>query len=211
MRRILLASFCTLLALGIARDAGAQGTQNSQNAARDTASRPVRRSWTADGRAFFPGDIITVLVDENTLATAVKGQNASDATQRDMGLSADPPNLGAAPLPSIDVKVGTNKRASSRQNADARREQRFRGEMSVRVIAVSPQGLLQVKGSRTVDVDKNKQQMTLTGWVRPQDVMPNNAVESARVADAEILYTLSGALGKTRGGIVSRLISIFWP
>lgn len=171
----------------------------------DTSSqRPTRRSWTSDRREFSVGDILTVLVDESTLASANKGQTASDAQSRDLGLNA--PSV----LP-VDLKAGTSKGSSSRQSGQATRDLRFHGEMTVRVVKIDPNGVLEVKGLRTVDVDKNKQQLTLSGFVRPQDVSQTNIVASARIADAQLLYTLSGDLGGTRGGIIGRLISVFWP
>jgi flagellar L-ring protein precursor FlgH len=79
------------------------------------------------------------------------------------------------------------------------------------VIAVDKTGQLQIKGTKVVDVDKNKQTLNFAGWVRPEDITPQNLVESERVADANITYELSGALGKTRGGIVGRILNVFWP
>ena len=84
--------------------------------------------------------------------------------------------------------------------------------MSVRIVAVdSTTGLLQVKGAKLVDVDRNKQEVTFTGWVRPQDVSPQNTVESFRVADAQLLYTAKGGLGKPKGGILGRILGMVWP
>jgi flagellar L-ring protein precursor FlgH len=178
---------------------------SAQSTPSDTSTtRPVRRSWTSDRREFAVGDILTVLVDESTLASANKGQTASDAQTRDLGLNA-PSVL------SSDVQLGTNKGSSSRQSGQATRDLRFRGEMTVRVVKIEPGGTMEVKGIRTVDVDKNKQQLTLSGFVRPEDVSHTNTVASARIADAQLLYTLSGDLGGTRGGIIGRLVSVFWP
>ena len=104
-----------------------------------------------------------------------------------------------------------NKNSSSNQNGDAKRGVNFRGDISVRVVAVDKTGLLQIKGTKLVDVDKNKQSLNLTGWVRPEDVSPQNYVASERVADAILTYTLTGDIGKTRGGIIGRLLTVFWP
>ncbi len=104
-----------------------------------------------------------------------------------------------------------NKSASSKQNGDAKRGVNFKGDISVRVIAVDKNGQLQIKGSKTVDVDKNKQVLNFSGWVRPEDITTNNLVASERVADVALTYELSGAIGKTRGGIVGRLLNVFWP
>lgn len=178
--------------------AGAQGTP-----------RP-RISWTSDRREYVVGDVITVLVDEATLATAVKGQNGSDEQTRKNDIGIDPPKMGTTPMPSLDATLGTDKRSSSRQSGDAKRDVRFHGEISVRVVKID-NGILQVKGQKLVDLDQNKQTLNFTGWVRPQDVSSTNVIASDRVADAQLVYSLTGAIGKTRGGIIGRLISVFWP
>ena len=166
-----------------------------------------RTSWTADRREFAEGDIITVLVDESTLASARKGQSGSDTQSRNNDLGIQTPGS----IVGMDASVSTGKRSSSDQQGSATRNLSFSGQMTVRVIKVSPNGVLEVKGARTVDVDKNKQQLTLQGFIRSEDISRANTVASARIADAQVLYTLSGDLGGTRGGIIGRLVSVFWP
>jgi flagellar L-ring protein precursor FlgH len=61
------------------------------------------------------------------------------------------------------------------------------------------------------NIDKNEQLVTLTGWVRPQDVSPQNVVESLRVADAALTYQAKGNLDKPRGGFLSKLVGKLWP
>lgn len=184
----------------------AQGKDNKEQ----SPSRHLM-SWTADRREYTVGDIVTVLVSEATLASATKSQNGSDQTTRKNDLAIDPPKIGTSALPSIDGTLSTGKNASSKQSGDASRTTNFKGDISVRVVSVDKNGLLQVKGSKVVDVDKNKQTLNFTGWVRPQDITTDNLVASERVADAQLTYALSGDLGKTRGGIIGRIVSVFWP
>jgi flagellar L-ring protein precursor FlgH len=174
---------------------------------------PTRRltSWTADRREFTVGDIITVLVSDVTLASATKSQSGSDQQSRKNGIDAEPPKVGTSALPSINGSFSTDKNASSKQTGDAKRNLSFQGDISVRVVNVDKNGLLQIKGNKVVDVDKNKQTLEFSGWVRPEDISATNIVASERVADVSLTYQLSGALGKTRGGIVGRLINVFWP
>jgi flagellar L-ring protein precursor FlgH len=181
--------------------------------AKDAAPTPPRHlmSWTADRREYQVGDVITILVSDATLATATKSQSGSDQQTRKNSLGLTPPKVGTSSLPSIDASMNMGKNASSSQTGDAKRNLSFRGDISVRVVAVDKTGLLQVKGTKLVDVDKNKQTLNLAGWIRPEDVTPDNLVASERVADAQLTYTLSGDLGKTRGGIVGRLLNVFWP
>ena len=179
-------------------------------ARQDTASAPLRRSWTSDRAEVRVGDVITVIVDEFANAEAKKINDATDRRSRDMGVG------GSADLPPTldkrgEVSVRTRNNAESRQRGQATRGNEFAARMSVRVTAINEAGLLQVKGDRLVDVDKDKQTMTLTGFVRPQDVLPGNVVESWRIADAQITYSAKGPLGKPRGGIVGRILGALWP
>jgi flagellar L-ring protein FlgH len=174
---------------------------------------PARRlsSWTADRREYSVGDVITVLVTEATLATATKSQTGSDQQSRKNDLALEPPKIGTSALPSIAATMGMNKNATSSQAGDAKRGVSFRGDISVRVVAVDKSGQVQVKGTKVVDLDKNKQTLAFTGWIRPQDISMDNIVGSERVADASLTYQLSGDIGKTRGGIIGRLLNVFWP
>lgn len=166
---------------------------------------PPRASWTADRRTFVVGDIITVLVDDYTITTAVKENISTDSRTR--GLSVN------ARLPEASKSVGLDSRnaADQTQRGQARRENRFQNELSVRVTAIGPNGLLQVRGTKTIDVDKAKQDIAFTGWVRPQDVSSTNLVESSRVADLQIGYVSPGPLGKPKQSLVSKILGVIWP
>ena len=169
--------------------------------------RKAPRSWTADRRDFAVGDIITVVVDERTAASANKETVATDQKRRKMDFDATLP----APAAGKNAGISSSNDGSSRQNGEATRGNDFVGEISVKVMAISKEGNLQVKGSKTVDVDKNKQVMTLSGWLRPQDVSTTDYAESGRIADAQLTYTAQGSLGKPRGGILTRVLGVVWP
>lgn len=164
-----------------------------------------RESWTADRRSFVVGDIITILIDDYTISTAVKENSASD--NRTRGLSVN------AKLPTSSKQVGIDSRnnADQQQRGSARRENRFQNEMSVRVVAVGPNGLLQVKGTKKIDIDKALQDIQFTGWVRAQDVSTSNVIESSRVADAQLGYASPGPLGKPKQGMITKVLGAFWP
>lgn len=193
--------------------AAAQVTPQGAAAPAAAQAQPARTrgSWLSDRREFAVGDVITVVIDEATRSRAIKGQVGTDEQSRDLGIDISPPQLGTTPMPSIDAEIGTGKRASSRQRGEAQRDVQFLTEMSVRVVAVGPNGLLQVKGTKNVEQDKVKQDFQLSGWVRAQDVSTRNVVESARIADAKLIYQMKGNLGKTRGGLLGKILGAVWP
>ena len=170
------------------------------------ALAPPRESWYADRRNFAVGDIVTVLIDDYTITTAVKENLASDSRGRNLGLTARLPSST-----SKSVGLQTNNDASQNERGAAKRENRFQNEMSVRVVAVGANGLLQLRGTKNIDVDKAKQDIVLTGWVRAQDISLQNMVESARLADATIGYASPGNLSKPKQGIISKVLGAVWP
>ncbi|MCU0648094.1 MAG: flagellar basal body L-ring protein FlgH [Gemmatimonadaceae bacterium] len=186
-----------------------QATPTAATTASTVANAPggmrPRASWVADRRAFAVGDIVTVLIDDYTIATAVKDNIALDTRRRNVG--------GTVRLPGNSQGGGlqTNNDADTRQQGQARRENRFQNEMSVRIVALGANGLMQIKGVKSINVDKGMQDITLTGWVRAQDVSPQNLVESYRIADAQLTYLSPGPLGKPKSGLLTKLISPLFP
>jgi flagellar L-ring protein precursor FlgH len=114
-------------------------------------------------------------------------------------------NVGPA-----DGSLQTGDKGTSRSRGEATRGSRYVGEIPVRVVAITPEGLLQVSGMKVIDVDRNKQEMTLSGLVRPQDVDSRDVVESSSIADARLVY-ISKGLDRPRSGILGRIAGIIWP
>ena len=206
MMKHLRACFLAMLALGgLASFAAAQAAPAVQTA----ATRAPRQSWTSDRRSFSEGDVITVLVDEHTMAAALKGTSSSNSRYRDLSVGVDQSVLPT--LPGGGADVSSSDEAESRQRGDLTRENRFQGEMTVRVLSVEPNGLLRIEGKKVINVDKNAEELSLTGLVRPQDVSHGNVVDSWRIADAELLYSSKGSLDKPKSGLITKLLGAFWP
>jgi flagellar L-ring protein precursor FlgH len=192
-------------ASGTQASAPAAGAPAAGAPAASAVPAPARSSWVSDRRQFAVGDIITVLIDDYTISTAVKENLAQDTRNRGFGLSARLPST------SQTANIDARNAADQTQRGQARRENRFQNEMSVRVVGTGPNGLLQVKGTKKIDVDKQMQDLVFTGWVRAQDVSVTNVVESSRVADAQLGYASPGNLGKPKQGIVSKVLGVVWP
>lgn len=180
-------------------------------AARDTTpmltstALPGRQSWLSDRRDFHLGDIVTILVDEYTLTSLDKQVNASDSRRRSLGFGM------STPSGNKDFDITSNNDAESQNHGLDARTNRLTTEMSARVVAIAPNGLMQLKGTKGIIVEQSKVHLTLSGWVRVQDVSPQNIVQSYRMADADLDYAADGPLGKAKSGIIGRLLGAFWP
>ncbi|MEO6864842.1 MAG: flagellar basal body L-ring protein FlgH [Gemmatimonadaceae bacterium] len=166
---------------------------------------PGRQSWFSDRRDYHLGDIVTVLVDEYTLTSLDKEVNATDNRQRTLGFGM------TTPTGAKGYGINSNNNNQSQNSGLDARTNRLTTDMSARVVAIGPNGVMQLKGTKVINVEESKVNLTLTGWVRVQDVAPDNSIQSFRMADANLDYQADGPLGKAKSGIIGRLLGAFWP
>ena len=89
--------------------------------------RRVRRSWTSDNKPLEIGDIITILIDEYTLATADLQDLRDKDRDRDLSLAL---GLGGT---SMRAAFSLGNDASERSRGEAARRERFTAEITARV------------------------------------------------------------------------------
>lgn len=156
--------------------------------------------WLGDGRRFRVGDVITVLIDEWTTATADRSTTAFEDRETGAGAS------GAVNGRGGDGNLGTFLESRSVRRGRDIRQDRLAAEISVRVVAMEDDGALRVEGTKLVLVDRHEQRVTVSGLVRPQDVDASNVIESWRLAEAQIRYEANGRLGQADKSIFTRFL-----
>jgi len=196
-----LALLCAVIALA-GRVAAAQEAAPDSNAPARTLPRA---SWLSDERGFAVGEILTVVVDEQTVASEKTNVTSSSTRSQQNSISA---SVSTKPAPTA-AAFATGADAASQQAGSSARQGQLTATLSVRVIRINADGSLKIEGRREVVVDGRRQQMTLTGLVRPQDVSPQNVVLSSRIAEASISYKGNGM--SPRRGIFGWILGIFWP
>ena len=195
-----------LCAAALALLAGPLAAQNDAPTeyAPAAAAPAPRASWLSDRRAIVVGDVLTIIVDEQTLATERNNRNATSNRGQSAGL-----NVATGPTPATSMAFTTGLNQSSTQTGTTDRQGRLSATVTVRVTEVEESGALVILGSREVTVDGRKQLMTLRGVIRPEDVSPQNVVQSSRVANAAIAYSGNGL--SPRRGIIGGILRMFWP
>lgn len=171
---------------------------------------PVRTisSWTSDRAELSVGDIVTILVDEYTVASANRDELNAEGRDRDLRVGARLPG-GTSGVTSMGGSLGTTNDVQDSRYGQSSRRDRFQAEISARVVEVDG-GVVRLEGTKKLSIDNHEQEVTIRGWVRPNDVAVNNTVESWKLADAEILYDSNGKLGSA-GGFWSKLLRIIIP
>ena len=168
------------------------------------AGPPLRASWVSDRMAYQVGDIVTIIIDELTLASADRNEVSSRERARDVSLSLGTGGSTAGG----SLRTGNDRR--KRMRGESSRRERFSAELSARVMEVTPRGVLRLEAVKKLQIDDHEQEVVVRGWVRAEDVSVANTVDSWRIADAEIRYGSNGELGKT-GGIWSKLLDLIIP
>jgi flagellar L-ring protein FlgH len=206
---VVLLTACGLAAPSLLRAQTAADSARPADSARATlaaAVSPLRASWLSDRQPIKVGDLLTIVVDEQTQANEQVSRVAtgSRSHQASLGIGVD-----------SAVRLGPSKRfstadeASSRDVGQASRQGDLVAVLSVHVTAIDAAGNAKIEGTKTVSVDGRKQEVTLQGLIRPDDVGSDNTVASARVADAVISY--KGKKIGPRQGILGKILSILWP
>lgn len=153
---------------------------------------------TADRRALKVGDLVTIVVLENSDAS-----NSTDtSTDKNTGLSVGmgSTSTGRQQGGNVQLADGFAGRGS------VQRTGRLVAQLTVAVQEVLANGDLLVKGAQAIDVHGEKTNIRLSGRLRRVDIAENNTALSSRLADARIEYVGDGVLTeKSRPGLISRI------
>jgi len=144
------------------------------------------RALTADRKARAVGDLVTVLIYENTSATTTADTNASRSADVSASLKT----------PTRDRQVGLATNNDFEGRGSTQRSGRVLGQLTVTVRGVQPNGDLLLGGVQELEINGEKQTIKLEGRVRSQDINDTNTVLSTRVADARISLVGDGVLAE---------------
>lgn len=82
--------------------------------------------------------------------------------------------------------------------------------IAARIEDILPNGNLIITAHKNMRVNDEDNEMVLTGIVRQNDVMADNTIESAKIADMRIDVMGTGPVSaKATGGIMTRLLNFF--
>jgi len=165
-----------------------------------------------DNKARRIGDMITVLLDEQTNAT----KSASTNTNKNTEIDLPNPTLfgGAATLKGrsiLNSSISADHAFSG--TGGSTQSNRLSGDITVTVAEVYANGNMLIKGEKLVTLNQGSEIISITGMVRSADVSPTNTITSNRIANATITYRGRGALADSnRPGWLTRILGgILWP
>jgi flagellar L-ring protein precursor FlgH len=171
-------------------------------------------------RNYRVGDLITVMLDESTRA----GREQKGSVSREAENNVVPSGLVSKIMRLPDKLLGdkfdgslngVNLNKSTIKSdgvGTAGQSASLTGAVSVTVVEVLANGNLMVRGEKQLALTEGAEVIQVSGIIRPDDVSPNNMVQSRRLANAQIAYRGTGdmaAVAKTGWG--TKALLKIWP
>lgn len=156
-------------------------------------------------RDFRPGDIITIIISEESNAQS----RASTNSRKGASIEASAgPNI---PIVK-DVMNRFTGQSETKSDFDGQgstaRSGTLSGTVTATVLEVMNNGNLLIQGERTIRVNNETQLMRVKGVARVIDVNSDNQINSRLLADAEIKFDGKGVAGRAnRPGLLTRIFN----
>jgi len=152
-----------------------------------------RSSLLGDHRAGSRGDILTVVVeiDDQAQFSDTTGRTRTGSEQ--MGtpsLFGIPERLGAG----TGNLIATNSSSTFAGKGAIARKEKVTLRLAVTVVEDLPNGVLRIEGQQEVRLNNEMRQLTISGYVRPDDISRQNEITYDKIAQAQISYGGQGLI-----------------
>jgi flagellar L-ring protein precursor FlgH len=170
---------------------------------------PTRRMYMAG--QIKVGDLITVVLNESAQASRNAGLTAERTSANDV-LGTPQANALFPAGEFYQDLVTTGSSLSSDGTGTARQSASLTGSISAVVVDVMDNGNLIIVGEKRLTLSEGSEIIRVKGVVRPEDIQPNNTVNSRRIANAQISYSGNGELARAvKPAWGMRVLFGLWP
>lgn len=173
------------------------------------------QSFFRDGRARRVGDILTINV---TIDDEAEFENTTDRTRTaGRGLGVGTGLLGSLfnLIPGIsDTSAVISLNANTNTNGDGsiERSEELTTNIAAIIVQQLPNGNLVIEGKQEVRVNFEVRELIVAGIIRPDDIQPDNTIDSSKIAQARISYGGRGQITDVQqGGYGQQLVDIVAP
>lgn len=157
-----------------------------------------------DAKARNVGDLVTIILVESTAAQKKAETSTSKTSATNI---TDVQVLGK----SIGMNTGVGGKRSFAGSGDSSQSNSLNGSVTAVVVGRLPNGLLQVRGEKQIELNQGSEVVRIDGVIRAIDIKTDNTVTSDRVANARVSYRGRGALADANAqGWLSRFFNSPW-
>jgi len=169
-------------------------------------------AWFGRGRNFQVGDLITVLLNESTQSARTQNSNLDRKTINTALPTGFGNKLGQVPVLNGLQNSIAGAEIASNGTGQAAQQASLTGSIAVTVVEILSNGNLMVRGEKKLGLAEGTEVIQVSGVIRPQDIGPNDQVQSLRLANAQISYRGTGDLNDaSKAGWGTSLMYKWWP
>ena len=159
------------------------------------------RSLYADRRAFRRGDLVTIVINQSTVAAKDQRTATDKTTSEDEQLSALlGPFLGgvrtAAELLRRDPHNAWGGTRTFTGGGTLANTETLTSTIQARVTDALPNGVLRIEATRRVEVGQETSHLVLAWLIRQEDLTTANTILSTQVADLQVRNLSNGAISR---------------
>lgn len=167
--------------------------------------QPGARGFFRDQRATRVGDILKVNID---IEDEAKLDNANERSRDTTDTAAAPALLGLEsklgkliPFKGVTTDptnlLDTSSSTNSKSDGTIERKETIKTQVAALITQVLPNGNLVIEGTQEILINYEIREISVRGVIRPQDITSDNAVDSAQIAQARIVYSGRGQISET--------------
>jgi flagellar L-ring protein precursor FlgH len=179
-------------------------------------------SWFEDRKARAVNDLVTIKIEESTLAT----NQAETGTARASSMDAKISDIFGIPMSydlgkifgkgvsgvniSPSIAVSGENEFSGKGNTT--RAGSLTATITARIVEVLPNGNFVIESRKDININREKEVLILRGVIRPDDIAADNTISSGYIANAQMTYTGDGVIADKQGqGWLVQLLDWVWP
>ena len=165
------------------------------------------------------GDIIQIVISEDLTSKSTNKRELSSTRDNSLGggLLASTGTNGLSSVANkvnstLGVGFSTNSDSSDKGSVKTSLDETFETTVSAIIEETYENGNYYIKGRKEMLVEGQKQEIIVSGVIRPYDITSDNSINSSQIADLKLLYDKDGTeseILETPWGL--KLIRKIWP
>jgi flagellar L-ring protein FlgH len=180
-------------------------------------------SLFADKKDLQIGDIIQIVISEDLTSKSNNKRELTSTRANSLGggiagatgtnsLSGVTSNLANKLNANLGVNFGTNSSTSDKGKVNTQLDETFATTISAIIEETYQNGNYYIKGKKEMLIEGQRQEIIVSGVIRPYDISSDNSINSAQIADLKLLYNKDGTeseILETPWGL--KFMRAIWP
>lgn len=170
----------------------------------DSLWSPTGQNLFADLKPKQIGDLVTIVIIEEFASQ----QKATQSFDKNFDHSN---SAGTGPILKLIPELAYDSSQKSSTQGQVTISNKFVTTITAKVVAVNPNGTLEIQAERTIELNGERQEVLLTGTVRPDDIGADNTILSTRIANIALQTKGKGPIGnRQKEGIITKVLGFLF-